>query len=156
MRKHLSLVMSNKSFVNSYRHVTLLWKAMFFKIKALLLFYLLHYFPFNNSQPNLLLLQEKRQLSIYSSTFVLKGLMIAMQRKASPVLGCTCPFLSQSKNPLLSYNKWQSLAILKLRSTFLWLFFSKTSKIFQFDFCFTEIYEPYNSSYGKCPYLAIP
>lgn len=32
---------------------------MFSKTKALLLFYLLHYLSFNNSQPNLLLLQEK-------------------------------------------------------------------------------------------------
>lgn len=83
---------------------------MFFKTKALLLFYLFHYLTFNNSQPNLPLLQEKRQLSIYSSTSVLKGLMIPMQRKASPVLGRMCPFLllcftKQESTPLLQVTK---------------------------------------------------
>lgn len=63
MRKHLSLVMSNKSFVNSYRHVTLLWKAKFFKTK--------HCFYFTSFTTSVLTIPHptclycrKRQLSV--------------------------------------------------------------------------------------------
>lgn len=124
MRKHLPLAMPNKSFVNSYRHVTLLWKAVFFKTKALLLVYLLHYLSFNNSLPNLLSLQEKTAKHILFHLCV-ERIHDTNAEESQPCFGVYVPFSFAVFHKVRihsSYDKWQSLAIFKL-STFLWLFF---------------------------------